>query len=485
MTAARVRPVRAAVAAPGTGGGGAMTERRALLALEDGALFPGRAVGADGEVTGEVVFNTAMTGYQEILTDPSYSGQLVCLTYPLIGNYGVNEDDPESRQPWTRGLIVRELAARHSNWRATGDLGSYLKKHGIVGIDEVDTRALTRHLRLHGAKTGVISTTDLDADSLVRKAREAPKLGELDLVRGVTSAGIAPLRLPADSYDPLAGQLAAGAQTAPAGGRPGASASASRGGESANTAACAAGGHEPGGVRAVRRTVSAAGADSVVADPSGVAPDHVAARHGAGIAGRQAADPSGRGAHHVVAIDAGAKHNIMRHLAARGCRVTVAPATATAEEISALAPDGLFLSNGPGDPEQAPYLAATVRDLLDAHRELPVFGICLGLQIMSLALDATIYKLKFGHHGANHPVREERTGVISITSQNHGYAVDADSLPAHLRVTHVNLNDGTIEGLEHRSRPVFAIQYHPEAAPGPHDAQYLFDRFVDAMEHSA
>ena len=377
-----------------------MTGRRALLALEDGALFPGRAVGADGEVTGEVVFNTAMTGYQEILTDPSYAGQLVCLTYPLIGNYGVNEDDPESRQPWTRGLIVRELAARHSNWRATGDLGSYLVKHGIVGIDEVDTRALTRHLRLHGARTGVISTVDLDPGSLVRKARAAPKLGELDLVRGVTTEAIAPLRLPSGSHDPLAGQPAAGA-------------------------------------------------------------------------------------HHVVAIDAGAKHNIMRHLAARGCRVTVAPATASAEEISALEPDGLFLSNGPGDPEQAPYLAATVRGLLDAHRDLPVFGICLGLQIMSLALDAAIYKLKFGHHGANHPVREERTGVISITSQNHGYAVDADSLPAHLRITHVNLNDGTIEGVEHRSRPVFAIQYHPEAAPGPHDAQYLFDRFVDAMEHHA
>ena len=229
----------------------------------------------------------------------------MCLTYPLIGNYGVNEDDPESRQPWTRGLIVRELAARHSNWRATGDLGSYLVKHGIVGIDEVDTRALTRHLRLHGAKTGVISTVDLDAGSLVRKARAAPKLGELDLVRGVTTEAIAPLRLPSGSHDPLAGQPAAGA-------------------------------------------------------------------------------------HHVVAIDAGAKHNIMRHLAARGCRVTVAPATASAEEISALEPDGLFLSNGPGDPEQAPYLAATVRGLLDAHRDLPVFGICLGLQIMSLALDAAI-----------------------------------------------------------------------------------------------
>ena len=422
-----------------------MTERRALLALEDGALFPGRAVGADGEATGEVVFNTAMTGYQEILTDPSYSGQLVCLTYPLIGNYGVNEDDPESRQPWTRGLIVRELAARHSNWRATGDLGSYLKKHGIVGIDEVDTRALTRHLRLHGAKTGVISTVDLEPGSLVRKARAAPKLGELDLVRGVTAAAIAPLCLPADSYDALAGQLAAGART----------------------------------VRAADRGVGATA--TRIAVPA-VAPAPAGAFTATATV---VADRPGGAAHHVVAIDAGAKHNIMRHLAARGCRVTVAPATASAADISALEPDGLFLSNGPGDPEQAPYLAATVRELLDGHRDLPVFGICLGLQIMSLALDANIYKLKFGHHGANHPVREERTGVISITSQNHGYAVDADSLPPDLRITHVNLNDGTVEGLEHRSRPVFAIQYHPEAAPGPHDAQYLFDRFVDAMEQHA
>ena len=421
-----------------------MTERRALLALEDGALFPGRAVGAAGEATGEVVFNTAMTGYQEILTDPSYSGQLVCLTYPLIGNYGVNEDDPESRQPWTRGLIVRELAARHSNWRATGDLGSYLKKHGIVGIDEVDTRALTRHLRLHGAKTGVISTVDLESGSLVRKARAAPKLGELDLVRGVTAAAIAPLCLPADSYDALAGQLAAGART----------------------------------VRAADRGVGATA--TRIAVPA-VAPAPAGAFTATATV---VADRPGGAAHHVVAIDAGAKHNIMRHLAARGCRVTVAPATASAADISALEPDGLFLSNGPGDPEQAPYLAATVRELLDGHRGLPVFGICLGLQIMSLALDANIYKLKFGHHGANHPVREERTGVISITSQNHGYAVDADSLPPDLRITHVNLNDGTVEGLEHRSRPVFAIQYHPEAAPGPHDAQYLFDRFVDAMEDS-
>ena len=422
-----------------------MTERRALLALEDGALFLGRAVGADGEATGEVVFNTAMTGYQEILTDPSYSGQLVCLTYPLIGNYGVNEDDPESRQPWTRGLIVRELAARHSNWRATGDLGSYLKKHGIVGIDEVDTRALTRHLRLHGAKTGVISTVDLEPGSLVRKARAAPKLGELDLVRGVTAERIAPLCLPADSYDALAGQRAAGPRT----------------------------------VRAADRGVGATA--TRIAVPA-VAPAPAGAFTATATV---VADRPGGAAHHVVAIDAGAKHNIMRHLAARGCRVTVAPATASAADISALEPDGLFLSNGPGDPEQAPYLAATVRELLDGHRDLPVFGICLGLQIMSLALDANIYKLKFGHHGANHPVREERTGVISITSQNHGYAVDADSLPPDLRITHVNLNDGTVEGLEHRSRPVFAIQYHPEAAPGPHDAQYLFDRFVDAMEQHA
>ena len=378
-----------------------MTDQPALLVLEDGAVFPGRAVGAAGEVSGEVVFNTAMTGYQEILTDPSYTGQLVCLTYPLIGNYGVNDDDPESHRPWTRGLIVRELAARHSNWRATGDLGSYLRQHAIVAIDEVDTRALTRHLRLHGAKTGIISSTDLDSASLIAKAQRAPKLGELDLVREVVPGAIRPLALPADAYDPLAGQ----------------------------------------------RPASAASA-----------------------------------AHHVVAIDAGAKHNIMRHLAARGCRVTVAPATASAAAIAALAPDGLFLSNGPGDPEQAPYLVRTVQELLDGHRELPVFGICLGLQIMSLALGAEIYKLKFGHHGANHPVREERTGAVAITSQNHGYAVAAASLPADLRITHVNLNDGTVEGIEHRERPVFAIQYHPEAAPGPHDAQYLFDRFVSAMD---
>ena len=370
-----------------------MSGRPALLALEDGVVFRGRAVGASGEATGEVVFNTAMTGYQEILTDPSYAGQLVCLTYPLIGNYGVNEEDPESRQPWTRGLIVRELAARHSNWRATGDLGSYLRAHGIVAIDEVDTRALTRHLRLHGAKTGVISTTDLAAASLTAKARRAPKLGELDLVREVAPAAIAPLPLPA-----------------------------------------------------------------------GPAP--------------------GAGGHHVVAIDAGAKRNIMRNLAARGCRVTVVPATASAPQIAALEPDGLFLSNGPGDPEQAPYLADTVRELLAGRRDRPVFGICLGLQIMALALGAEIFKLKFGHHGANHPVREERTGVVSITSQNHGYAVAAESLPPELRVTHVNLNDGTIEGLEHRARPLFAIQYHPEAAPGPHDARHLFDRFVEAMERA-
>ena len=381
-----------------------MTDQPALLVLEDGAVFPGHAVGAAGEVSGEVVFNTAMTGYQEILTDPSYTGQLVCLTYPLIGNYGVNDDDPESHRPWTRGLIVRELAARHSNWRATGDLGSYLRQHGIVAIDEVDTRALTRHLRLHGAKTGIISTTDLDAASLIAKAQRAPKLGELDLVRDVAPAAIAPLTLPANSYAPVSAET----------------------------------------------------------------------------------PPRAAGSPHVVAIDAGAKHNIMRNLAARGCRVTLAPATAAAAAIAALAPDGLFLSNGPGDPEQAPYLVRTVQELLDGHRELPVFGICLGLQIMSLALGAEIFKLKFGHHGANHPVREERTGVVSITSQNHGYAVAAASLPADLRITHVNLNDGTVEGIEHRGRPVFAIQYHPEAAPGPHDAQYLFDRFIAAMErHSA
>ena len=356
----------------------------AILALADGASFPGRAVGAAGEATGEVVFNTSMTGYQEILTDPSYAGQLVCLTYPLIGNCGVNAEDVESRRPWSEGLIVRELASRHSNWRSSGDLGSYLRDHGLVAIDEVDTRALTRHLRIHGAQMGVISTNITEPAALVRKARAAPPLEEQDLVRRVECE---------------------------------------------------------------RRY-------SIEADGPGASV-------------------------HVVAIDSGAKLNILRHLSSRDCKLTVVPATTAAAEIRALEPDGIFLANGPGDPRRASYLVETVRDLLTD--DLPIFGICLGHQILALALGAEIYKLKFGHHGGNHPVLDRERELIAITAQNHGFAVREESLPADLAVTHTNLNDATVEGLSHRRRPVFSIQYHPEAAPGPHDSLYLFDRFVASV----
>jgi carbamoyl-phosphate synthase small subunit len=356
----------------------------AILALADGATFRGQAVGAPGEATGEVVFNTSMTGYQEILTDPSYAGQLVCLTYPLIGNYGVTSDDVESRQLWSAGLIVREMARRHSSWRAANDLGSYLRDHGMVAIDEVDTRALTRHLRIHGAQMGVVSTTSADAAAAVKTAQAAPPLEEQDWVRRVECE------------------------------RP----------------------------------------YTVAADLPADAP-------------------------HVVAIDSGAKLNILRQLSRRGCRLTVVPATTPADQIRAMQPDGLFLANGPGDPRRADYLVESVRMLLGG--DLPVFGICLGHQILALALGAEIYKLKFGHHGGNHPVLERARDSIAITAQNHGFAVREDSVPAELAVTHINLNDATVEGLAHRERPIFSIQYHPEAAPGPHDSLYLFDQFVASL----
>ena len=363
----------------------------ALLALADGATFGGRSIGTPGHTTGEVVFNTSMTGYQEILTDPSYASQLVCLTYPLIGNYGVNSEDVESRRPWAGGLIVRELAGLHSNWRANQDLGGYLRANGIVAIDEVDTRALTRHLRLHGAQMGAIATGSTGATTLmpaevVGLAQAAEPLEAQDLVREVEC--------------PQAYTLAA----------------------------------------------------------EGTAPHP-----------------------HVVAIDSGVKLNILRQLVARGCRLTVVPATTPAAKVRALAPDGLFLTNGPGDPRRFTYLVAMVRELLSAAESLPVFGICLGHQIMALALGAEIFKLKFGHHGGNHPVLDRAKESIAITSQNHGFAVRADSIPGEMELTHVNLNDDTVEGLAHRERPISSIQYHPEAAPGPHDSMYLFDRFVDSV----
>ena len=357
----------------------------ALLALEDGLVFRGRSFGAAGEAYGEVVFNTSMTGYQEILTDPSYKGQLVCMTYPLIGNYGVNKEDVESTRLFVEGFIVKEASRIYSNWRASEDLGSYLERNGIVGIERIDTRRLTKHLREQGAKKGVISTKDLDEKSLVQKAKESPGLEGRDLIKEVMC--------------------------------------------------------------------------------------------------RKAYDWNSSGKFRVAAIDSGIKHNILRNLEARGCHVRVFPATASREEILAFKPHGLFLSNGPGDPAALPYIVNTVKALLG---ELPVFGICLGHQILGQAFGGKTFKLKFGHHGGNQPVQDLSTGVVHITAQNHGFAVDVDSIPdKNVVLTHVNLNDRTCEGMEHKTLPVFSVQYHPEAAPGPHDASHHFDKFVEMMKKHA
>ena len=370
---------------------------QALLALADGRVFEGEPLGARGVAVGEVVFNTAMTGYQEVLTDPSYKGQLVCMTMPHIGNTGVNEEDVESHRPWVEGFIVREASSLASSWRATGTLDAYLRAHAIVGIQGIDTRALTRHLRDHGAQEGIISTEDLDRRSLVAKAKAAPGLVGRDLVKEVTCQ---------TAYEWTEGEW----------------------------------------------------------------------RRGEGYG------PPPPARHHVVAFDSGVKRNILRQLVTLGCRVTVLPAFATADEALALRPDGIFLANGPGDPEGVPYLAEAVRRLVGVR---PVFGICLGHQILALALGARTFKLPFGHHGVNHPVKDLATGRVEVTSQNHGFAVEPDSCGAReLDVTHVNLNDGTCEGMRHRGLPVFSVQYHPEASPGPHDAHYLFRRFVDLMDPS-
>ncbi len=356
-------------------------KKEAVLALEDGKVFKGTSFGAEGETTGEVVFNTSMTGYQEILTDPSYKGQMVCMTYPLIGNYGVNKEDVESRRPYVEGFIVKESSRLYSNWRASTDLGLYLKKYGVVGIEGIDTRALTKHLREQGAKKGVISTKDLDPRSLVNKAKRSPGLVGRDLIKEVMCKR------------PYAWNK--------------------------------------------------------------------------------------KGKFHVIAIDSGIKLNILRNLEKRGCRVTVVPATATKEEILKYRPDGLFLSNGPGDPEALPYIVDTVKGLLG---RMPVFGICLGHQILGLAFGGKTFKLKFGHHGGNQPVIDTHSKRVDITAQNHGFAVDMDSMPTKdVVLTHVNLNDRTCEGMEHKKLPVFSVQYHPEAAPGPHDATHHFDKFINLM----
>lgn len=370
----------------------------AKLALEDGTVFAGEALGARGEVDGEVVFNTSMTGYQEILTDPSYRGQIVTMTYPEIGNYGVNDQDVESHRPQLAGFIMREHSRIVSNFRAQGSLNEYLERYGIVGMSGIDTRSLVRRIRIHGAMKGVLSTSDLDDDRLVAKAQASPGLVGRDLVREV---------VPAES-------------------------------------------------RVWEETLSEW---AVLPSPHEQAAGVLCGKH-------------------VAALDYGMKWNIARHLRDIGCRVTIVPGTATAADVLALEPDGVFLSNGPGDPEPLDYAVETIRGLLGKK---PIFGICLGHQLLGLACGAKTFKLKFGHRGANQPVLNLLSGKVEITAQNHGFAVDEDSLPDQLEITHRNLNDNTVAGMRHRQLPAFSVQYHPEASSGPHDSRYLFDQFRELL----
>jgi carbamoyl-phosphate synthase small subunit len=372
-----------------------MGERKALLALADGTVFEGTPFGYEGESGGEVVFNTGMTGYQEILTDPSYKGQIVTMTYPEIGNTGINPEDVESNRPWVEGFVVREAWTPPSNWRHVESLDAYLRRYHICGIAGIDTRALTRHLRDGGSQMAVISAVDLDPDRLRKKARELPPIVGRDLVREVTTDH--ELHWDTGDWDLEKGYLPAS------------------------------------GYRA---------------------------RHGR--------------VPRIVAVDYGIKQNILRMMVAYGLDVTVVPASTGAEAILARDPDGVLLSNGPGDPEGVPYAVEAAREILG---KVPVFGICLGHQIMGLALGGKTFKLKFGHHGCNQPVKDLATGKVEITSQNHNFSVDADSLGGRARITHVNLNDGTVEGLSVPSMRCFSVQYHPEASPGPHDSRYLFNRF--------
>ncbi len=367
----------------------------AILALEDGRVFRGTAFGAIGEAAGEVVFNTSMTGYQEVVTDPSYRGQIVVMTYPLIGNYGVNEEDVESHRPWVEGFAVREVSRIRSNWRSTKDLDTYLAENGIPGISGLDTRALARHIREAGAMRAVLSSIDGDPAGLVAKARASPHLEGRDLVKDVTC-------MDAWEWEP---------ETAPDG-------------------------------------------------------------------------PL------VAVLDYGVKYGILRCLKEVGCRVIVMPAGSTAEEIADRRPDGVMLSNGPGDPAAVPYAVAVLRQLIEdppGGNPAPIFGICMGHQMLGQALGGETFKLKFGHHGANHPAKDLATGKVAITVQNHGFCVRSDSLPeGDVEITHINLNDRTLEGLRHKRLPMLGVQFHPEASPGPHDAHYMFRRFVDLMrEHHA
>jgi carbamoyl-phosphate synthase small subunit len=380
---------------------------RAILALEDGRIFEGESFGASGTRVGEVCFNTSMTGYQEVLTDPSYRGQIVAMTYPLIGNYGTNALDQESREPHVRGFVIEELSDVPSNWRSEASLEEYLQRWEIPGVQGIDTRALTRHLRERGAMKACLTSEALSEKEAIARAIEGQGVIGMDYVREVST----PAPYQWDPDDRLS----------------------------------------------TNWSVASGNADEIISQA--LPPVH----------------------YRIAAYDYGIKENILRRLRQNGFAVTVVPAATTAEEVLALNPDGVFLSNGPGDPSAVPYAHESLRGLLGKK---PIFGICLGHQVLGFAVGGKTFKLKFGHRGGNQPVKDLRTGKVAITSQNHGFAVDADSLPPEMEVTHINLNDGTVEGMRHRELPVFSVQYHPEAAPGPHDASYFFSQFAELIEKS-